>query len=370
MFKTIIGVGSLSIGGVIGIYLGNKYNANKNIWVETYRNQNCVLALKLLEIRKYNIEYIVFGDTKIGDTIVERDNSRINFNLPIKYIKPESGLFKSDYVGEKLIENAEYMNELKKYINMGNKKMVILKKPSELFESYLRNKEETKKLMGNIECYLYSFTIDVLLIDGYNRDDINDFVNSFKTVYIFDTDNILGKNYKLCGEKIKNNEMYYKKILNLDDFFTLKGFYKDLGFKELIDDGNVIINIENKELGAGNKFELKELCSYEELAENIKLNMIDEDKDLYKRLYVHYVNRLFYYEYSILCGAMGLALCMDNKEYFKYRVRMNINENYEKVFTKDDKSNIYTVLNEEHIVSSVNNNVKDKLLEDLTILVN
>jgi hypothetical protein len=50
---------------------------------------------------------------------------------------------------------------------MGNKKMVILKKPSELFESYLRNKEETKKLMGNIECYLYSFTIDVLLIDGY-----------------------------------------------------------------------------------------------------------------------------------------------------------------------------------------------------------
>jgi hypothetical protein len=98
--------------------------------------------------------------------------------------------------------------------------------------------------------------------------------------------------------------------------------------------------------------------------------MIDEDKDLYKRLYVNYVNRLFYYEYSILCGAMGLALCMDNKEYFKYRVRMNINENYEKVFTKDDKSNIYTVLNEEHIVSSVNNNVKDKLLEDLTILVN
>jgi hypothetical protein len=253
---------------------------------------------------------------------------------------------------------------------MGNKKMVILKKPSELFESYLRNKEETKKLMGNIECYLYSFTIDVLLIDGYNRDDINDFVNSFKTVYIFDTDNILGKNYKLCGETIKNNEMYYKKILNLDDFFTLKGFYKDLGFKELIDDGNVIINIENKELMNRNKFELKELCSYEELPENIKLNMIDEDKDLYKRLYAHYVNRLFYYEYSILCGAMGLALCMDNKEYFKYRVRMNINENYEKVFTKDDKSNIYTVLNEEHIVSSVNNNVKDKLLEDLTILVN
>lgn len=35
MFKTIIGVGGL-IG--VGAYLINKYNADKNIWVETYIN--------------------------------------------------------------------------------------------------------------------------------------------------------------------------------------------------------------------------------------------------------------------------------------------------------------------------------------------
>ena len=365
MFNKIFG-GGIGIGGVglFGYYL---YNRNKkenivninldkkeikkidNLWVETNLDQKTILALSVLEKKGYDINYVVWGNRDLNKLYCYNDNN-------IKYIKSE----KLNINNDKLIENSEYMNELRKYINMGNNMMIMIKKPDELFNNFLNNKEDTKKIMNNIDCYLYSSYIMNLLNDD-NKDDIIEFLSSFRNLYIFDTVNAVGSTKKELNNK------YYEKILGFKDFNLFDGkfcsgvgpkttFYYKFEFGGNLDyiirEGNMRLNMDNKVLS-----------SYYDIEEKIKSKMSEYNKDMYKRTYNTYENRLLQYEYEELFADVGLALCVIKKEYFKDRVRIDFNEKNEMVFKKDDKSNIYTVLNE-----SYNNNIKDLLIEDLSNL--
>jgi|688.fasta_scaffold01901_4 hypothetical protein len=356
MFRKLLGVGIGFSGlSLIGYYFYNrnreyKEQQRKNLWVETDLEPDDVLAIIILEYRGYNIKSFVCGE---GD--VDNKMNRLykyNNGGKVKYIKgycsdkdfPEP--YKERPEGLIVIDNDEYMNELKDYINTGNNKMVIMKPPRELYNNFLNDKEGTKRVMGNMDCYLYgSFNLRCL---NFKKDDIIEFLGSFKNLYIFETHNAMGTDNTVNT----NNFFRWQKLMEIDNFKEICKQWNNYIIKDCIDTCNKIINSDNQVL-----------CSYDELSEDVKLKMSDYDKEKYKRNYKCYEAVRVYNEYQFVMADVGLALCMDNKNYFKDMVKLDFNDNKYTIFTKVEKSNIYAVLNESH-----GNECKNLLLEDLSDL--
>ena len=327
-------------------------NVNKKLWIETDLEPDDVLAIDILKKKNYDISVYVCGegdiDNKMNRLLYYYKNIYTDFSD--KFIKGigSNKDFPEPYTepinSKNIINNINYIDNLKEFI-IENNTIIIIKPPRELYQAYLNNREETKKIMSNINCYMYgSFNLRSLNVNDLN--DLKEFLLSFKNLYIFETYYAFGNDNTV---NINNylNFHYLKKNKNFDEITKQ---WNEYCIKDCIDTCNSIINKNNKTI-----------ISLNNLPDEITANLNNNDKEKYNRNFKCYESIKIYNDNQFVMADVGLALCFNNNKYWT-PVNINFDNNGYTILTKTNKSNVYTVLN------SNDNYLKNSLLDELTDL--
>jgi hypothetical protein len=354
-FSTFYKFTAIATLGSLGAYYGYKYykfnkknDFSKLLWIETDLEPDDVLSIDILQ-KKNNIYAYVCGEGNVTDKMnrilnyygnsstelyIEGMESDKDFPEPFNIQDIEHNLNPKLNVKNK----EEYIVELTKFSDFGGNKMVIIKPPRELYNEYLLNPEKTKKLMSQMNCYMYgSFNLRSLKTD---KEKLKDFLNCFKTLYIFETHHAIGSANTVNLDNFKS----YSCLQNVKNFKEISKQWNDYIVKDCKDTCNSIIN-KNDET----------ILSLEELPTEIFSKLSENQKARYHRNYKCYKDVSKYNEYQFVMADVGLALCFDKNIWVP--VNINFDEKGYTKLTKAENSNVYTVFNTPTL--------KNELLEDL-----
>ena len=304
---------------------------SKQLWIETDLEPDDILAIDVLQ-KKNDIYAYVCGEGN-ADKKMNRLLHYYGKTSAQLYIKGKESDkdFPEPYdttdVTNANVKNVnEYMSELKNFTDAKGKTMVIIKPPRELYELFLSNQEETKKTMSNMDCYMYgSFNLRSL---NANKEQLKEFLSSFKNLYIFETHYALGSVNSVNPDIFKA----YPTLTKANYFAEISKQWNDYIVKDCKDTCNSIIN---KNDGV--------ILSLEELPKEILNKLNDNQKARYHRNYKCYKDVSKYNENQFVMADIGLALCFDKELWTPVTIYFD-DKGYTKL-TKTDLSNVYTVFN-------------------------
>jgi hypothetical protein len=351
MYKiAMVSIGSL-FGGLVAGQVGYKaykyYKTykqknnyfEKSLWVETDLEPDDVLAIDILQKNNEIYSYICgegnvdkkmnrllnyYGKTPAKLYIKGKGSDK---DFPEPYDTTENNESESKSEPKLNVKNEqEYLNELKKFLDLNGKKMVIIKPPRELYELFLSNPDETKKLMANVECYMYgSFNLRSL---NTNTEKLKEFLYSFKKLYIFETHYAIGSGNSVNPDNFKA----YPSLSNAKYFSEICKQWNDYIIKDCVDTCNSIIKRNDETIQ-----------SLENLPEEILNKLSVNEKARYHRNYKCYFDVSKYNENQFILADVGLALCFDKDVWTP--VTIDFDDKGYTTMIKTDISTVYTVFN-------------------------
>jgi len=350
----------IALTGLAGLatYSGYKYyksyknsqvlDLSKSLWMETDLEPDDILAIDVLR-KKHDVYAYVCGEGNVDKKMNRLLNyyGKSNARLYIKGTESDKDFPEpydtTDYTNANVKNKTEYMSELKNFVSSNGKTMVIIKPPRELYEQFLSNPEETKKTMSSVDCYMYgSFNLRSL---NANKDQLKDFLSSFKNLYIFET------HYAIGSENSVNPDIFkgYPTLTKADNFMEISKQWNDYIVKDCKDTCNSIIGKNDDTI-----------MSLEELPKTISDKLNDNQKARYHRNYKCYKDVSKYNENQFVMADIGLALCFDKELWTPVTIDFD-DKGYTKL-TKCDSSNVHTVF--------TTPTLKTELLKDLESMYN
>jgi hypothetical protein len=325
----------------------NKVQADlsKLLWVETDLEPDDILAIDVLRKKREVYAYVC------GEGNVDKKMNRLSHyygQTPAQLFIKGKGSdkdFPEPYDSTDVSKpNAnlktanEYMSELTTFSNAKGSTMVIIKPPREIYEQFLLNPTETKKLLSNMDCYMYgSFNLRSLKA---NKEQLKDFLSSFRCLYIFET------HYGLGSKNSVNPDIFkaYSSLANAKHFTEISKQWNDYIVTDCKDTCNSIINKTDDQI-----------VSLDKLPEEILSKLDDNQKARYHRNYKCYEDVSKYNENQFVMADIGLALCFEKELWTP--VTIDFDDKGYTQLTKTDFSNAYTVFATETL--------KSELLDDL-----
>lgn len=334
-------------------------NYKQSIGLQTDLEPDDVLANLILS-KRFNIHHVIVGE---GDADIKQSRMRkylelLSSNETILLRGQSSNnLFDQDgkefsdlEISKSNYDKNQFISLIKKYVQtIDNPKIIFLKPPRELLETF----SELKEYLAKITAYFYGgFNFRCLML-SYASERILEVLNAFKKVHIYESffatgsDNTINKilDYQLYQVLLKQskNNPYIDKLMQLthlwnssimkDSYNTCNQFLKGHVNKVTVERIFAEIDFELSEYGIKNDPRL------------IIRRYIDDENDVEKfyRNWKVYINIEGHEEFQYVMADMCAVTTFFSEKLSKYskKAKMNFDKFGNTSFTEDNDSNLY-----------------------------